>query len=101
MNRPVLMLSAWRADLSLNWVMRPRSPLGQKVNIHLASATVAFDATQVVASSVVGGFGAFDVSVTAPATWPNGAAVSDATLTWIASTPDGGIKATAEFSVTQ
>ncbi|MBK9094967.1 MAG: hypothetical protein IPM84_19815 [Anaerolineae bacterium] len=76
-------------------------PLGQKVNIHLASATVAFDATQVVASSVVGGFGAFDVSVTAPATWPNGAAVSDAILTWIASTPDGGIKATAEFSVTQ
>ena len=76
-------------------------PAGQKVNIHLASATVAFDAAQVFAASAADAAGRFDVSVTAPATWPGGAAISDAVLTWIASTPDGQIKATADFSVTQ
>ncbi len=75
-------------------------PLGKKVNIHLASASVPFDAAQVYAATVVGGFGAFDVSVTVPAAWPNGAAVSESALTWIASTPDGMIKATADFTVT-
>lgn len=75
-------------------------PLGKKVNIYLASAAVSFDATQVYATTVVGGFGAFDISVTVPAAWPNGAAISESALTWIASTPDGAIKATAEFSVT-
>ena len=60
-----------------------------------------FDAAQVYAATVVGGFGAFDVSVTVPATWPNGTAVSESALTWIASTPDGMIKATADFAVTK
>ena len=76
-------------------------PLGKRVNIYLASASVSFDAAQVYATTVVGGFGAFDVSVTVPAAWPDGTAVTESALTWIASTPDGMIKATAEFTMTQ
>lgn len=76
-------------------------PAGQKVNIHLASATVAFDAAQVIAATEADAAGRFDVSITVPATWPNGAAISDAVLTWIASSADGQIKATADFAMIQ
>ncbi len=99
---PGLQVEPAQGGLASAVILRGKNwPAGQQINIYLASATVKFDPRLVVVQATVGKLGAFEVGTTIPAAWPDGAPISDAMLTWVASTPDGAIKATADFSVIQ